>query len=559
VIAGGKPQTKLPGRALRLHRDGPADLVLKFGRIWTGDREKPWAEVLAVRSGAIVAVGSAEEVARFQGPKTRVIENPKAFATPGLIDAHVHLAKLGEDQDEIDLRGVDRLDEVARRVQARIEADPGDSWIIGQNWDQSLWPGGQFPTAAVLDTVAPDRPVWLQRVDGHAGWANSEAMRRAKITKETEAPKNGQILRDGEGRPTGVFIDGAMTRITRAIPAPTRADLARRILAGQAIALRSGLTGVHDAGVARREAEAYRDLDHAGKLKLRVYGMALPPEGGEVAFVSHPPIPAQPGARFELRAVKFFIDGAMGSRGGLLFEDYSDDPGNKGLLLTDPKILETTTIEALRHGWQVATHAIGDRGNALVLDAFEAARKVVPEAKDPRSRIEHAQVVRKSDIPRFITLGIVASMQPSHAIDDLRWADARLGHGRVEGAYAWRWFLDAGVPLAFGSDFPVAVPNPFYGIYAALTREDVEGHPPGGWHPDQKMSLEETLRTFTAGSAYAAFAEDRLGVLKPGMRADLTVVDRDLFQVSPRELLGANVVMTVVEGEVVYERTPVAR
>ncbi len=554
AIAGGKPENKLPGRALRLDRDGPADLILKLGRIWTGDRARPWAEALAARSGAIVAVGSAEEVARYQGPKTRVVDNPKAFATPGLIDAHVHLAELGAAQDEVDLRGVDRLDEVAGRVKAGIDANPDDSWITGQSWDQSLWPGGRYPTAAVLDAVAPDRPVWLRRVDGHAGWANSEALRRAKITRETQAPDDGQIVRDPDGRPTGVFIDGAMDLVSRSIPSPTRSDLPRRILAGQAIALQSGLTGVHDAGVSRREDEAYRALDHAGKLKLRVYGMALPPGGGEVAHVSHPPIPAKPGARYVSRAIKLFIDGAMGSRGGLLFEEYSDDPGNKGLLLIDPKVLEATTTAALRHGWQVATHAIGDRGNALVLDAFEAARKAVPEAKDPRLRIEHAQVVRKADIPRFAALKIIASMQPSHAIDDMRWADARLGPGRVEGAYAWRWFLDAAVPLAFGSDFPVEIPSPFYGIYAALTREDEKGNPTGGWHPDQKMTPEETLRAFTAGSAFAAFDEDRLGVLKPGMRADLTVVDRDLFRVSPLEGLAAQVLMTVVDGEAVFEK-----
>ena len=553
AIAEGKPVKALPGRALRLDRDGPADLVLKLGRIWTGDRENPWAEALAARGGEIVAVGSSEDIARFQGPKTRVIEDPKAFATPGLIDAHVHLSELGAGLEEIDLRGVDNLEEVARRVKEKIARTPGDSWITGRGWDQSLWPGGAFPTAEALDAVAPARPVWLRRVDGHAGWANSEALRRAKIGKETEAPGDGQILRDKEGRPTGVFIDGAMDLVARAIPSATRADLARRLLAGQAIALKSGLTGVHDAGVSSREAEAYRELDHAGKLKLRVYGMASPPPGKEVATVSHPPITPKPGARFEMRAIKLFIDGAMGSRGALLFADYSDDPGNKGLSLLDPKVLEATTTEALRHGWQVATHAIGDKGNALVLDAFEAARKAVPQAKEPRLRVEHAQVVRKSDIERFVKLGVIASMQPSHAIDDMRWANARLGPGRVEGAYAWRWFLDAGVPLAFGSDFPVEVPNPFYGVYAAVTREDEKGNPPGGWHPDQKMSLDETLRAFTAGAAFAAFAEGRLGVLKPGMWADLTVVDRDLFRVAPRELLEAKVLRTIVDGEVVYE------
>jgi predicted amidohydrolase YtcJ len=354
--------------------------------------------------------------------------------------------------------------------------------------------------------------------------------------------------------PTGIFIDGAKTLIGRVIPGPTRADLERQILAAQRLILAAGLTGVHDAGVSRREVEAYRALDHSGRLKLRVYGMASPPSGGEVNLVSHSPIPARPGARFELRAIKLFIDGAMGSRGGLLFAPYSDDPGNSGLLLIEPKVLEATTTEALRHGWQVATHAIGDRGNALVLDAYAAARRAVPAAKDPRLRIEHAQVVRKEDVARFAELGIIASMQPSHAIDDMRWADARLGPERVQGAYAWRWFLDAKISLAFGSDFPVEIVNPFYGIYAAITREDEKGSPAGGWHPDQKMTLEETLRAFTAGSAYASFDEKRLGILKPGLRADMTVMDRDLFKVPPRSVLETRVLATVVDGEVVYEK-----
>ncbi len=282
--------------------------------------------------------------------------------------------------------------------------------------------------------------------------------------------------------------------------------------------------------------------------------MASPPSGGEVEFVSKRPQAGPAGARFEMRAIKLFIDGAMGSRGGLLFESYHDDPGNSGLQLIDPKVLEATTTAALRHGWQVATHAIGDKGNALVLDAYAAARKAVPEARDPRLRIEHAQVVRKDDVRRFAELGVIASMQPSHASDDMRWADARLGPGRVDGAYAWRWFADAHVPLAFGSDFPVEVVNPFWGIYAAITRQDAEGRPAGGWHPEHRLTLEEALRGHTAGSAHAAFAEDRLGILKPGFRADVTIVDRDLFRVSPRELLAARVVLTIVDGSVVFEQ-----
>jgi predicted amidohydrolase YtcJ len=379
-------------------------------------------------------------------------------------------------------------------------------------------------------------------------------MRRAKVTKDSVAPSDGQIIRDSQGQPTGVFIDGAMALVGRVVPAPTKLDVRRRLLAAQELVLRAGLTGVHDAGISRRAADVYRELDRDGQLVVRIYSMASLPDGGEVEFVSRPPQATPAGARFEMRAIKLFIDGAMGSRGALLFRPYSDDPSNSGLQLIDPKVLEATTTAALRHGWQVATHAIGDKGNALVLDAYAAARKAVPEVRDPRLRIEHAQVVRKEDIRRFAELGAIASMQPSHASDDMRWADARLGPGRVDGAYAWRWFSESGVALAYGSDFPVEVVNPFWGIYAAITRQDADGRPAGGWHPEHRLTLEEALRGYTAGSAHAAFAGDRLGVLKTGLRADVTVVDRDLFRVKPKELLGTQVLMTVLEGKSVFER-----
>jgi predicted amidohydrolase YtcJ len=345
-----------------------------------------------------------------------------------------------------------------------------------------------------------------------------------------------------------------MGLIAAKIPAVDRPDaIKKRILNAQKQNLAAGLTGVHDAGISRAEENAFRDLDHSGQLRLRVYAMALPPSGHEVEFVSRSPVARKAGARFEMRAVKLFIDGAMGSRGALLFEPYHDDPKNKGLTLIDPNVLEATVTTALKHHWQVATHAIGDRANALVLDAYASAMKKVPDAHDPRLRIEHAQVVRKEDVPRFAASRIIASMQPSHASTDKRWADARLGPGRVDGAYAWQWFREGKAAIAFGSDFPVEIPSPFWGLYAAVTRQDASGEPEGGWHPDQRLALEDALRYFTAGSAYASFDENRLGVLKPGYRADLTIVDRDLFNVLPKEMLESRVVMTVIDGEIVYE------
>ncbi|MDG3002191.1 amidohydrolase family protein [Paludisphaera mucosa] len=559
VVADGKrpdypgPDDRLPGRALRLKKDGPADLVLLPGRIWTGDPARPWAEALAARAGAIVAVGSRDEGLAWKGPSTRLVEAPGTLATPGLVDAHGHIESLGASLLQLDLRGVKSLDEVARRVKEHAAGLPADAWVLGANWDQSLWPGGAFPDASVLDAAAPGRAVWLSRVDGHAGWASTEAMRRAGVDASSQPPSDGQIHHLADGRPSGVFIDGAMGLVGRVVPPPSREDVRKRILAAQDRILSYGLTGVHDAGVSAREAEVFGELDQGGALKLRVYAMASPPAGREVEFVSKPPRPATPGSRFEMRAIKLFIDGAMGSRGALLFEPYADDPHNVGLLLIDPKTLEATTAAAIENGWQVAVHAIGDKGNALVLDAFAAARRAFPLATEPRLRIEHAQVVRRQDVARFAELGVIASMQPSHASDDMRWADARLGPGRVDGAYAWRWFLDAKVRLAFGSDFPVEVVDPQWGLYAALTRQDAAGEPKGGWHPDQRMSLEETLRAFTAGAAYAAFAEMRSGVLKPGFRADVTVFDRDLFQQPPAGVLGAKVRHTIVDGGVAFE------
>jgi predicted amidohydrolase YtcJ len=551
AVADGRPTGALAGRALRRDRDGVADLILKAGRIWTGNPEAPWAEALASRGGAIVAVGSLADVERFRGPATKILDRPGGFALPGLIDAHGHMSQLGAALEQVDLRDLD-LDATLRKLAAKLAATPGDGWVLGVNWDQSLYPGGTFPTAAALDAIAPDRPIWLTRVDGHAGWANSEALRRAGFTRDAKAPPDGQIIVDGKGEPTGVFVDGAMGLVAKAVPAPTPADLERQVLAAQAACLEAGLTGVHDAGVSPAEAAVYRALDAAGRLKIRIYGMASPPAGREVAFVATPP--GAPGDRFTLRAIKLFMDGAMGSSGALLFEPYADDPKNTGLQLIDPAVLAATTEQALKSGWQVCTHAIGDKGNAQVLDAYSKALAAVPGAKDARLRVEHAQVVRRADVPRFRTLGVIASMQPAHAGTDKRWADARLGPGRVEGAYAWSWFRDDGVRLAFGSDFPVEIARPYWGLYAAITRQDPAGEPPGGWLPRHRLSLEDTLRFHTAGSAYASFDEGRLGILKPGMRADVTVLDRDLFRVEPRAIYDAVVTATLIEGAVAFER-----
>ncbi|ADV62836.1 Amidohydrolase 3 [Isosphaera pallida ATCC 43644] len=540
----------------------PADAIVTAQRIWTNDPDQRFAEALAIRSGAIVAVGTRAEVEALAGPKTLRLDHPEGFVVPGLIDAHAHLVMLGESLEEIDLRDAASPEEVARRVAQRlrergeIPPDRRDHWILGRNWDQSLWEGMAFPTAQMLDAVAPDRPVWLRRVDAHAAWGNSHALKLAGITRDTQPPPDGQILRDEHGEPTGVFIDGAMDLVERIIPPRSEADLERAILRAQDHVVSFGLTGVHDARVTSEMEAAFDRLERRGDLKLRVYGMASPPEGGEVEFVTRPPTRTNPNARFRLRAVKLFMDGAMGSRGALMFEEYADDPGNVGLRLVTLDVLDATVTEALKHGWQVCVHAIGDRANAELLDAFENGLRAVPQARDPRLRVEHAQVVRRADVPRFRQSGIIASMQPAHAGTDQRWADLRLGEARAQGAYAWSWFVEEQVHLAFGSDFPVEIADPLWGIYAALTRKNERGQPPDGWRPEHRLDLETTLQGFTSGAAYASFDEDRLGRLKPGFRADLVVFDRDFFDpaVTPEQIRHTRVLRTMIDGETVFLR-----
>ncbi len=528
-----------------------AEFVLHAKEIWTGDSERLAAESIAARDGVIVAIGSRAEIEKLQGPKTKVLALPGSFATPGLIDAHGHLTGLGETLEQIGLRDAATIEEVVRRVVRRAEALPAGEWVLGQSWDQSLWPGKELPTHEPLTKALPNRPVFLRRVDGHAVWVNAAAMKIAGISSETKDPPGGKYLRDEQGKPTGVVLDSAVDQIAKHLPPTSRDGLVRQFLAAQRLCLESGLTGVHDAGLSRREIEVLQDLDRIGQLKLRVYGMASPPGGREIQFVSSRPPAAQPNSRFVLRAIKMFIDGAMGSRGAAMFEPYSDDPNNRGLLLTEPALLQQITEAALQNGWQVCTHAIGDRGNRLVLDAYAAALKKVP-ANDPRLRIEHAQVLALEDIPRFADLGVIASMQPTHATTDMRWAEDRVGPTRIAGAYAWRRFLDANVRLAFGSDFPVEKVSPLLGLRAAVTRQETNGQPPGGWLPDQRLSIAEALKAFTSGSAYASFDEQRLGVLRPGMQCDVAVFDRELSQNSARQIVRASVLATVIAGEVVF-------
>jgi predicted amidohydrolase YtcJ len=428
--------------------------------------------------------------------------------------------------------------------------------LLGGGWDQNDWPEKAFPTAADLDAAFPDRPVWLDRVDGHAGWANGAAMRAAEkaLAGRTLAgdwqPDGGRIVRDGRNA-TGVFVDGAMGLVSEVLPAPDEAYRTLALERALAVAARDGLTGVHDMGVSSADLALYKRFADAGRLSLRIDAYANG-DGQALADLCEHGTYRHPGGRLGMRGVKLYIDGALGSRGAALLADYSDEPGNRGLLVTDPAAYEGLVRKAKGCGVQVATHAIGDRGNRIVLDTYE--RVLGDDARgDHRWRVEHAQIVSPEDIPRFAPLGVIASMQPTHATSDMPWAGDRLGDERLFGAYAWQRFLHGGARLALGSDFPVESPDPRLGLYAAVTRQDRDGQPPGGWLPDQRLSAAEALRGFTADAAYAGFDEKEVGKLAPGMRADFVVLARDPLEVPVSQLDDLEIESTLVDGKPVYE------
>jgi hypothetical protein len=528
-----------------------ADLVLTNGTVVTLDHGRPEARAVAIRGGIIAAVGSNEDVARLAGPSTRWIDVKGGMVLPGLIDAHGHIHSLGDTLANLDLRGVDSVEEIARRVAARTKDLPAGAWVYGDGWDQNLWPGKAFPDHRPLDAASPGRPVWLDRVDGHAGWANLAAMKAAGVVRDTRNPDGGVIERDAQGNPTGVFIDNAQDLVLKARPKPSRDQIKEAILTALRRCAEGGLTEVHDAAVSEEEAAAFRELADEGKLPLRVYLMWNGIGDGPLeAMVEQPPLVNYKN-RLTLRAVKLMIDGAMGSRGAVFFDDYADDRGNRGLLVTPPEEIERRTELAMRKGYQVCTHAIGDRGIRLTIDAYQKALQAVKPA-DPRPRIEHLQCVAREDVPRLKSLGIIASMQPSHATSDMYWADDRVGPERGRGLYAWRWVLDAGVVIAAGSDFPVDPERPLVGIHSGVTRQDLKNWPEGGWHPEQKMTLDEVLRAYTWGAAYAAYEEKTKGRIAPGYWADLTVLRKDLRAIPAAEIPAAGVAYTIVGGQVAY-------
>ena len=527
--------------------------VVTASRIHTVDAARPQAEAMAFdAAGRIVALGTRAEL-RSSHPDAAELDLGKATIVPGLIDAHGHMLGLGLSLLQADLVGTSSKAEVIARLQAFERTLPAEAWLIGRGWDQNDWPEQDFPLAADLDKAFPKRPVWLDRVDGHAGWANSAALRKVKRDLRGDWQPDGGRIERRDGKATGVFVDGAMALVESAVPQndPEVVDLA--LTKALAEAARHGLTGVHDAGVSQATLARYRKLADEGRVPIRIYAMA-DGDGAALAALCKDGLYQHPQSRLSMRAVKLYVDGALGSRGAALEEDYADDPGNRGLLVTKPAAFEAAVGKARKCGVQVATHAIGDRANGVVLDVY--ARLLGDGSReDHRWRIEHAQVVQAEEISSFATLGVIASMQPTHATSDMPWAEARVGARRIIGAYAWRTMRDAGIRLAFGSDFPVESVDPRLGLYAAVTRQDVDGIPQGGWYPAQRLTAYEALRAFTSDAAYAVFAEVEVGSLAPGRRADFVVLDGDPLALDARALLTMQVRATYVDGKPVYQAT----
>ncbi len=485
-------------------------------RFLTGEEFMPEAQTVVVDE-----TGRVRALLKGPPPKGVYTEKklPGALAVAGLHDAHLHVQGVGAARDRVALLGSKSAAEVKQRVKAWTQKNPKAAVVTGRGWDQSLFPGQAWPTAKDLEGAAADKPVLLERVDGHAAWASVSLMKLAGITKETADPAGGKIMRNDKGEPTGVFIDNAIDLVTAKLPAPTDSDVERWIVEGLAACADAGLVAVHDMGMSVAATKVVMKLDDDNKLPLRVFVYL---DGGDAA--SYEVLGTRPPSdRLSIMGVKLFADGAMGSRGAALLDEYADDKGNKGLLLTEPAELQKRIAKVHGKGFAAAVHAIGDRGNRVVLDAMKAS----PAPNGVRDRIEHAQLVEKSDFARFALLHVVASMQPTHATSDMRWAEQRVGAERVKGAYAWRTMLKGGVALAFGSDAPVEDERPQLGVYAAITRQDADGKPAAGFMPEQKVTQREALAAFAAGSAYAVGKEQHMGALTPGMFFDVTLFNDD--------------------------------
>ena len=496
--------------------------------------------------GRIIATGDEQLLESL--PATDRLDGGGATVLPGLIDAHGHLYKFGLLAGNLDLTGVPSLPDAVHRIEEYARGS-STGWILGRGWNHVLWPVREFPAAADIDNVVAERPVWLTRIDGHAGWANSKALGLAGIDADTPDPIGGKILRDSRGEATGILIDKAMDLVETHIPPPDRQDTRVAYRLATEAMLPLGISSVHDAGVDLQQVEVLMSMADDGELGIRVYAMLSDAGANLDAFAK--PIRGYGNDHLDIAAIKLYTDGALGSRGAALMEPYADDTENRGLPFWTQDELDGFVKKANDKGFQVGIHAIGDLGNRMALDAIDRAQG--GQASSLRNRIEHAQVIALDDILRFRGLGVVAAMQPIHATSDMNMAEDRVGPERIQGAYAWRRLLDSGAVVASGSDFPVEPANPFFGLYAAVTRQGRDGLPEGGWYVDQAMSRAEALQSFTLAAAWAAHQEDRLGSLEPGKWADFILIDRDYFEVNAEEIDDIRILQTWVGGKLLYD------
>jgi predicted amidohydrolase YtcJ len=532
----------------------PRTMYYTHGRIYTNDPASPWAEALAISEGRITCVGKMDHVLTDCGGGQEGVEtvNLKGqFVMPGFNDAHVHLGGAAADELAVPLIGVPSAEEMQKRVAAAVAQHKEGEWITGKGWDQNLWLEKRFPNRQQLDAVAPKNPVILTQVTGHVAVANSLALKSAEIDKNTPNPPGGEIERDALGQPTGMLKEGAAISLVKVrIPDPTFEQRHKGIELVLANVAKNGVTSVQDYSE-WADFQVYQQLKEEGKLSVRItewlpFNLPL----NELQNMQ-----AQGGTKdpwLKIGALKAFVDGAMGSRTAAMLEPYSDDPSTTGILTSDPEKLTAMAIQRDKAGFQLAFHAIGDRANRIALDVFAAVAKA-NGSRDRRDRVEHAQIVAPMDFARFAELHVIASMQPSHQTTDMRWAEDRIGRERIMGAYAWATMLKNKVPLAFGTDYDVEPISPFRGLYACVTRERPDGGPKHGWEPQERISLEDCIRAYTSGSAYAQFEEGKKGELKPGEYADFIILSDDLTKVPPAQFTKTRVLRTVVGGRTVYQ------
>ena len=532
----------------------PADVIIVNARVWTVDASRPEAEAVAIHGDRITAVGSGAEVARSRGPNTRVVDAGGRFVMPGFNDAHIHLMTGGAQLDSVDLKDAATPEEFARRIGERAKGAAKGQWILGGNWDEQGWPGAPLPTRALVDAVTPNTPIFVTRYDEHMSLANSVALRLAGVTAATPDPPGGVIVRDAKGNPTGILKDAAQAYVFKVIPPPTAEQRARTLRRALGHMASLGVTSVQDMGPDPDDVTLYEALASRGELTARI--RAVPAEVPLAERLPSGPVRHHPSAFLRVSGAKGFADGSLGSTTALFFEPYTDDPASRGLLADEMQPLDGMRARLVaidKAGEQLCIHAIGDRAISIVLDLFEDVRRA-NGPRDRRPRIEHSQHLAPKDFERYAQLGAIASVQPYHVIDDGKWAEKRIGAERAKTTYAFRSFLDNRVRVAFGTDWPVAPLDPMQTIYAAVTRATLDGKRPGGWVPEQKVTVAEAIVACTMGAAYAEFEEGNKGSISVGKLADLVMLSGDPFRVAPEAIAGLKVAMTMAGGKVVYER-----